>query len=149
MNDELDQLLHRENIAIASISKRSMAFFIDELLLSTIFMIALWDSFANAKDMEEVIYLTNSFVIEFMITKIMYQTFFVYQYGATLGKLAMKIQVLEIPTLSRPRFASAFNRAVFRIISEMLFYLGFVWGMMDPYRRTWHDRTARTLVIDV
>ena len=85
--------------------------------------------------------------MDYIILKIIYQTFFVYQYGATLGKLAMKIKVIEIRTQSNPSFASSLNRAIFRIISEMFFYLGFLWGMMDPLKQTWHDKTAKTLVI--
>ena len=80
--------------------------------------------------------------------KIVYQTFFVMQYGATLGKLAVKIKVIEIATLTNPNILSSLNRAIFRIVSEMLFYLGFLWGMMDPARQTWHDKTAKTLVVD-
>jgi uncharacterized RDD family membrane protein YckC len=70
------------------------------------------------------------------------------QYGASLGKIVMKIRVVELATLSNPGFLSAFNRSVFRVVSELVFYLGFVWAMLDPYRRGWHDRTARTLVIN-
>jgi len=149
MNDELEELLHREHIELADIKKRAVAFFIDELLLSMILMIVLWDAFSQAATMEEIINVTNNFVLEYMAMKIIYQTFFVMQYGATLGKIAMKIQVLEIRTLSYPSLLVAFNRAVFRIISEMLFYLGFLWGTFDPLRRTWHDRTAQTLVVNV
>lgn len=149
MNDELEELLHREHIELADIKKRAVAFFIDELLLSMILMIVLWDAFSQATTMEEIIALTNNFVLEYMAMKIIYQTFFVMQYGATLGKIAMKIQILEIRTLSYPSLLAAFNRAVFRIISEMLFYLGFLWGTFDPLRRTWHDRTAQTLVVNV
>jgi uncharacterized RDD family membrane protein YckC len=83
-----------------------------------------------------------------MAMKIIYQTFFVMQYGATLVKILMKIQVVEVKTLSTPTVASAFNRAVFRIISELFLYLGFLWGTMNPLHQTWHDLTARTLVVD-
>ena len=125
-----------------------MAFFIDEMLLSFLLIFALWDSFSQAKTMEEMINLTNSFVLEYMMMKIIYQAFFVMQYGATIGKIAMKIRVIEIKTLDNPNVISSLNRAIFRIISEMLFYLGFLWGMMDPLRRTWHDLTAKTLVVN-
>lgn len=148
MNEELENILHREEITLASIKKRSMAFFIDEMLLSFILLIALWDSFADAKTVEEVIYVTNTYVLEYMAMKIFYQAFFVMQYGASIGKIIMKIRVLEIKTLQNPSVISALNRGIFRVISEMLFYLGFLWGMMDPSRQTWHDKTARTLVVD-
>lgn len=148
MNEEIENILHREGIQLASIQKRSLALFIDEMLLSFILIIALWDSFTNAQTIEEIISLTNSFVLEYMSIKIIYQTFFVMQYGATLGKLAVKIRVVDIKTLHNPNIVVSFNRAVFRIISEMLFYLGFLWGMLDPARQTWHDKTAKTLVVD-
>lgn len=98
--------------------------------------------------MEEIIYVTNSFVLEYLFVKIVYQAFFTMQYGASIGKLLMKIKVIEIRTLSNPSVLSSLNRAIFRIVSEMLFYLGFIWGMMQESRQTWHDKTAKTLVIN-
>lgn len=70
------------------------------------------------------------------------------QYGATIGKLAMKIRVIEINTLENPNVLVALNRAIFRVVSEMLFYLGFLWAMFDPARQGWHDKTAKTLVVN-
>ena len=148
MNEEIENRLHREGLTLAATKKRAMAFFIDEMLLSFLLIFALWDSFAVAETMEEMINLTNTFVLEYMMMKIVYQAFFVMQYGASIGKITMKIRVLEIKTLDNPNVISALNRAIFRVISEMLFYLGFLWGMMDPLRRTWHDNTAKTLVVN-
>jgi len=149
LNEEIEEKLHREDITLAPIKKRAMALFIDELLLSFLLIIALWDSFSVATTTEEIINITNTFVLEYMALKIIYQTFFVMQYGASLGKIVMKIRVIELNTLQTPNVVVALNRAIFRVISEMLFYLGFLWGMMDPSRQTWHDKTAKTLVINV
>ena len=148
MNEEIEDLLHRENLTLANIKKRSLAFFIDEMLLSFLLIFALWDSFVVAETTEAVIALTNSFVFEYMMMKIVYQAFFVMQYGATLGKMAVKIEVIEIRTLTKPNVIVALNRAIFRVISEMFFYLGFLWGMLNPNRQTWHDLTAKTLVVN-
>jgi len=147
LNEEIENILHREEITLADIKKRSMAFFIDEMLLSFLLIIALWDSFVGAKTIEEIINVTNIFVLEYMAMKIFYQAFFVMQYGASIGKIFMKIRVIEIKTLQNPSVISALNRGIFRVVSEMLFYLGFLWGMMDPSRQAWHDKTARTLVV--
>ncbi|WP_457746469.1 RDD family protein [Sulfurimonas sp.] len=148
MNEEIENILHREDITLASIQSRAMAFFIDEMLLSFLLIIAMWDSFMNAQTVEDIINLTNNFILEYIFMKIVYQTFFTMQYGATIGKIAMKIRVIEIQTLANPNVLVALNRAIFRIISEMLFYLGFAWGVADPARQTWHDKTARTLVVN-
>ena len=149
MNEEIENILNREDLTLADNKKRSMAFFIDELLLSLLLIVALWDSFANAADMEEMIQVTNMFVLEYMAIKIIYQAFFTMNYGASIGKIVMRIRVLEIRTLDNPSVLSALNRAIFRVISEMFFYLGFLWGMLDPSRQTWHDKTAKTFVVNV
>ena len=149
MNKEIEDALHREGITLAEIRKRAVAFFIDEMLLSFILIFALWNSFAAAKSMEEIINVTNTFVLEYMAMKIIYQAFFVMQYGATIGKIVMKIRIIDIKTLQTPNVLVALNRAIFRILSEMLFYLGFLWGMLSPERQTWHDKTASTLVVNV
>ena len=98
--------------------------------------------------MEEIINVTNSFVLEYVFVKIIYQAFFTMQYGGSLGKIVMKIKVIEIRTLGNPNVFASLNRAIFRILSEMFFYLGFLWGVMQPSRQTWHDKTAKTLVVD-
>ena len=149
MKEEIQNLLHREDMSLATTRKRAFAFFIDEILLSVLLLVALWESFSQTQNTEEIINLTNSFVLEYMALKIVYQTFFIMQYGATIGKIVMKIRVVEIKTLQNPNVIVSLNRAIFRVLSEMLFYLGFLWGMLDPSRQTWHDKTARTLVIDV
>ena len=149
MNEEIENLLDRENLTLASISKRSMALFIDETLLSFILIFSLWNSFVSAKSIEEIILLVNQFTLEYIALKIFYQAFFVMKYGATLGKIAMKIRVIDINTIDNPNVISSLNRAIFRIISEMLFYMGFLWAMFDPQKQAWHDKTARTLVVNV
>jgi uncharacterized RDD family membrane protein YckC len=148
VNEELEKRLYDEDLTLADIKKRAVALFIDEILLSFILIAALWDSFSSATTTEEIISLTNSFVFEYMLMKIVYQAFFVMQYGASLGKIAMKIRVIEIDTLNTPNVLVALNRAIFRVISEMFFYLGFLWGIMNPSRQTWHDLTAKTLVVN-
>jgi uncharacterized RDD family membrane protein YckC len=149
VNKEIQDILNREGMSLAPIKKRAIAFFIDEMLLSLLLIIALSDSFFEAKTVEEMIILTNTFVLEYMAMKIFYQAFFVMQYGATLGKLIIKIRVVEIKTLQTPNVIVALNRAIIRVVSEMLFYLGFLWGAMDPARQTWHDKSAKTLVVNV
>lgn len=148
MNEEINNRLYQEGMTLAPVKKRGMAFFIDEILLSFLLIIAIGDSFFEAKNIEEMIILTNTFVLEYMAMKVVYQAFFVMQYGATIGKIVMKIRVIEISTMQKPNVIVALNRAVVRVVSEMMFYLGFVWGVMDPARQTWHDKSAKTLVVN-
>lgn len=148
MNTDIEEALHREGLKLASVQKRGKAFFIDELLLSLLLIIAIGDSFFKAKTMEEIIVLTNKFTLEYIAVKIIYQAFFIMQYGATIGKIVMKIRVINAKTLQKPDVLVSLNRSFVRVISEMLFYLGFIWGTMDLLRQTWHDKSAKTLVVD-
>jgi len=66
-----------------------------------------------------------------------------------VGKLLVKIRVVEMKTLQKPNVVVALNRGVVRVLSEMLFYLGFLWGVLDPLRQAWHDKSAKTVVVDV
>ncbi|OQX58472.1 MAG: hypothetical protein B5M52_05410 [Helicobacteraceae bacterium 4484_230] len=95
VDDPLGQL-ERERLSLASIKKRALAFIIDEFLLSALFMIVLWDQLSGSASLEEIIVLTNAYALEYMAIKIVYQTLFVYQYGASIGKIMMKIRIIEL-----------------------------------------------------
>jgi len=148
MNETIETQLHRYGLELASIPKRAVAFLIDELLLSTLFLVMLWDTVSQAKDFETFLFITNAYALEYLGMKIVYQTLFVALYGASLGKMAMRIRVVSLDSGTLPGWPAALNRAVFRILSEMIFYLGFIWAMFDPFNQAWHDRTARTVVVN-
>jgi len=120
---------------------------LDELLLSTLFLALIWDRVSAAVDLETFLMITNAYTLDYFAVKILYQTLFISLYGASLGKIAVKIKVVSMWDGERPEWGASFNRAVFRIISEMIFYLGFIWAMFDPNNQAWHDRSAKTIVV--
>ncbi len=149
MNEEIHNLLEMHQLTLASVLKRFIAFIIDDFLMSVVFIFIIWNDFEKATSSVQMINIMDSYILVYMLLKIIYQTLFAYMYGATLGKMVMKIKIIDIKTLQKPSLTASFNRAVFRIVSEMIFYLGFLWGVLNPTRQTWHDLTAKTLVINV
>lgn len=147
--EEIEQKLHREQMQLASINKRGFAYFLDEIIVSGIFAIIAWDQLKSFNSPEQIMAYSQSLFVYIMGVKILYQTVFIYMYGATLGKLAVKIRVVESNYLGLPSLKEAVLRAVVRVLSEMLFYLGFVVALFSPIRLTWQDRIASTLVVDV
>ncbi len=141
--------LERGGLKLTSISKRSFAFLIDDLIVSLLVFIIFYDSIASAKDVREIIFLVNNAFLHIISIKILYHTFFVWHYGATMGKMFFKMRVVDEKNFLKPDFFHSFLRAVVRIVSESLFYLGFLWGVFMETRQTWHDKLAKTLVIDV
>ncbi|WP_456452755.1 RDD family protein [Hydrogenimonas sp.] len=148
MDEAVEKGLRESGLELAPLGRRTVAYAIDDMLVSLIFVVMLWDQIAAAQTPEAVAAIVNSVWLLILVTKIGYHTLFVWQYGASLGKMAMKIWVVEAATLRTPRFAVAFNRAIFRVVSEMVFYLGFLWAFFDPNRQAWHDKTAQTFVVN-
>jgi len=146
---EIESKLHHEQIELASINKRAFAYAIDEIIISLLFAVIVWDQLKVIKTPEEMMAYSSSLFVYIMSAKIIYQTVFIYMYGASLGKLAMKIRVIEVDYLGLPTLKQAILRAIMRVIGEMVFYFGYVVALFSPIRLTWHDRVATTLVVDV
>ena len=146
--EEVIEKFERENITLATFSKRFFAYFIDEILVSFLFVMIYIGSIEESSNVEETINMINGLVLYIMILKVIYQTFFVWMYGATLGKIFMKIKVVSIKDLENPSLLYALNRAIVRILSESVFYLGFIWAFMNPKRESWHDKAGGTLVVN-
>ena len=147
-NEELIEKFERENITLAPLKKRALAYLIDEILVSLLFIFIYVDQVPDNATTEETITIINSLVFYVMVLKVVYQTFFVWMYGATLGRIAMKIKVISLGDLENPSLLFSLSRASFRIISESIFYLGFLWAVLNPKRETWHDKVSNTLVVN-
>ncbi|MBP9492350.1 MAG: RDD family protein [Sulfurospirillum sp.] len=147
-NEELIEKFERENITLAPLKKRALAYLIDEILVSLLFIFIYVDQIPDNATTEETITIINSLVFYVMVLKVVYQTFFVWMYGATLGRIAMKIKVISLGDLENPSLLFSLSRASFRIISESIFYLGFLWAVLNPKRETWHDKVSNTLVVN-
>lgn len=126
-----------------------MAFVIDEVIVSMLFIAIYWDKFTNSANVEQTVILMNTMVMYVMLIKVLYHGFFVWMYGATPGKMVAKIRVIYMYDLDNPSPGQALLRALVRVVSETIFYLGFVWAMLNPKREGWHDKAARTLVVNV
>lgn len=145
--DELERLISRENLVLATVKQRLLAHFIDDLLISLVAVAMFWERIESAQDYYAIVDVMNGAVGVILFLRFIYQGFFIWNYGATLGKLMLKIRVVEVATVDKPSLLISLNRSLFRIISEFAFYLGFILAMFDPYRQALHDKTAKTLVI--
>ena len=147
-NEELIEKFETENITLAPLQKRVLAYFVDEILVSVLFALIYLDQLPENISTEETINIVNDLFMYIVLLKITYQTFFVWMYGATIGRIFLKIRVISTVDLENPTFFLSLSRASFRIISESLFYLGFLWAALNPKRETWHDKVANTLVVN-
>lgn len=75
-----------------------------------------------------------------------YDTFMITKYGATLGKMACKIQVI-VADGSRVTFPRALGRYFSKIISSLICLIGFIMAGFDSEKRALHDRICNTRVV--
>lgn len=147
-SDALSRKLAQEKLTLATIKRRAIAMFLDELIISFLFIFIISDKVAAMRTPEEIVAYTQSMLIYVLVVKILYQALFVGLYGASLGKMAMKIRVIDQDYFDIPSWGASTMRAVMRVVSEILFYFGFVVALFSPLRLTWHDKFAKTLVVD-
>lgn len=146
---ELDERFEREGIVPAALGKRAVAYFLDDLLVSIVVIIMMWGSLSQAQSFEQYIQVTNSAFFEIVVIRFLYQFIFVLMYGATIGKMVMKMKVIDCSYLDKPQVQGALIRAAIRTVGEVFFYFTFIFAFFDPLKRALHDRWANTAVVNV
>ncbi len=138
------------NLQLASMRSRALAFVIDDLLVTVIIMIIFWDNItAVSENMDAMMYLMKAeLVMPLIFLKFIYQSFFVWYYGATAGKIVAKIRVIDSNTWQNVSLFSSMLRSAGRIFSEMFFYIGFLIAFFNDGRKSFHDLTGKTLVVN-
>ena len=68
--------------------------------------------------------------------------------GATPGKLAVGVRIVDARTGGTPSIARLVLRLLCYVLSAAPLYLGFLWIAVDRRRQGWHDKIAGTLVIE-
>lgn len=76
----------------------------------------------------------------------LYATFFIGKFGATPGKMAVKIKVIR-PDGSPVGYGRAFGRYFANILSGIICYIGYIMAGVDKEKRALHDRICDTRVI--
>jgi uncharacterized RDD family membrane protein YckC len=68
--------------------------------------------------------------------------------GATPGKIAVAVKIVDARTGEPPSLARLVLRFFAYFISALPLYLGFLWIAVDRRKQGWHDKIARTIVIN-
>jgi uncharacterized RDD family membrane protein YckC len=75
-----------------------------------------------------------------------YEIFFIGKYGATPGKMAMKIKVTT-PDAGPISYGRSTGRYFAKMLNGFTFYIGFLMAIWDDEKRALHDRICTTRVI--
>jgi len=146
--EEIIDKLNREELKVASITKRAIAMMIDDFLISFIIVFAFFSQFSNIKTYEELLILTDKLLLFILIIYTLYHWIFIALYGKTIGKMVAKIRVVDIKTLDNPSWGKSLIRSIMRNFDVMFFYLGMAYAIVDPLNRTIHDIAGSDVVIE-
>ena len=132
---------------LASNFHRFISFLIDEFLITILFWIIFYD------DLREISQ-NSALISDFVKDKIyyyyalmtMYQIFFIHKYGTTLGKMALKLEIIA-ENGEKISASQIWLRSFVRLISGNFLYLGFVLALFTQKRQTLHDSFAKTIII--
>ena len=75
-----------------------------------------------------------------------YEIFFIGKYGATPGKMLLKVKVVG-PDGQKISYGRATGRYFAKMLSYLTLYIGFLMAFWDDEKRTLHDRICQTRVV--
>ena len=75
-----------------------------------------------------------------------YEVFFIGKYGATPGKMALKLKVIRADGLPIG-YGLAAGRYLAKILSAMILMIGYIMAAFDEQKRALHDRICDTRVV--
>ncbi len=82
-----------------------------------------------------------------LVGPLLYYWLFTGLRGQTLGKMLVGIKVVDVQG-NRPGLTSAALREILgKLVSAIVFYLGFFWIAWDRQKQGWHDKIAITYVV--
>lgn len=128
----------------AGIIRRYLAIFIDSLLFIPVnIVLSIVGTFFSRENFA----LTILFFLLPGLVFLFYNIFFIWKYGATLGKKWLKVKVISEDGQAL-KFSQAFNRESWgKFLSGLVFSFGYFWAIWDKNRQTWHDKLAKTYVV--
>ncbi|RLA74503.1 MAG: RDD family protein [Epsilonproteobacteria bacterium] len=142
MNNNIDI----NSLSLATTRTRAIAFVVDDILITLVAIAVLWDSLVGVNS-DNITSIINDNLLKIVFLKFVYHTLFVWYYGATIGKIVVKIRVVDFDTYKNISLLKSAIRAVGRVISEFYFYIGFTIAFFTASRQTFHDKLSKTLVI--
>lgn len=84
----------------------------------------------------------------YFVIPIVFNLFFYYKEGQTLGCKVFGIRIVSASDGKVPSGGALLGRFFAKILSGIPFYLGYFWVAWDEKKQGWHDKLASTVVVE-
>jgi uncharacterized RDD family membrane protein YckC len=133
-------------LAYAGFWIRFLAKFIDNIVLQILFIpIRLLTTVQsdNSAAAVRILFLITGISIGLTVA---YNTFFVGKFGATPGKMALRLRIVR-SNGDKVSYGRACGRCFAEMLSSLIFCIGYIMAAFDEEKRALHDRICDTRVI--
>lgn len=138
---------------LASWPRRGAALLVDGVVLGLVIAVTLLAAGISADDLRARLEAgeTMVFVAIFLVPEAIYQTVMIGSRSQTIGKMALKIAVVDAESRTPIGYPRAFTRWVSTAALRALFtiptILDHLWPLRDRRKQTFHDKFARSVVV--
>ena len=94
-----------------------------------------------------MVFKENGNVLSFLLG-LGYSVWMLSNYSATVGMMVLKIKITK-ESGGKITYKGATLRYFASILSGIALGIGYLWMIWDPKKQTWHDRIAKTVVVNV
>lgn len=130
---------------------RLLAYVMDAVIVAGMIALGGWiavllDNLLDTFGIETRAALAAIYVFVIPVIAALYYVVFWSLTGRTVGKWFMGLKVVN-PDGHPPSIGRSFARLFGYLVSAVVFWLGYVWVLVDPQRKAWHDHMANTFVV--
>ncbi len=125
----------------ASIRERFVAVLIDGIIFALVVVLP----FAIVTSFLAPSWIHHYRILSYTVMPI-YEIVMIGRYGATLGKMAMKIKVMRLDG-SRVSYPRSIGRHYAKVLSALILYIGYLVAFWDKDTRAMHDHIVGTRVV--
>ena len=136
---------HKAYTPYLNLPRRLAAVLLDLLLLSFISSLAGWLILLEYPNTEAIIHFFSMFLLLLAVPGVA-ALWWLFQ--GTPGKLLLGCRIVDARDGGRPRLWQVLVRLLGYGLSALPLGLGFLWMIWDKRHQAWHDKLARTLVVE-
>lgn len=88
-----------------------------------------------------------TFAVSIFAAQFLYLVLPMYLFQSTPAKRLVNMYIVDVRTFGKPSFRQCVVRAIGHLLSAVPFGLGYLSAAWDPKKQGWHDKLAKTMVI--